>query len=224
MIEQLILSSTIVILLGLFIWGKYRYDALAVGALVFLVAVSTIPDVDIISADNALMGFSNPAVMTVALVLIISHGLKNAGLSALAGKILSGSKFTEIQFLLFLLGIAALLSSFINNIGAMAILLPITVSVCQKMEWHPAKFLMPLAFACILGGMNTLIGTPPNIIISQFLYEETGSGFNFFDFSKVGLAITIFGILFVAFIGNKLIFPFDTETISLLFTSKSPPS
>ena len=206
MIEQLILSSTIVILLGLFIWGKYRYDALAVGALVFLVGVSAIPDINIISADNALMGFSNPAVMTVALVLIISHGLKNAGLSALAGKILSGSKFTEIQFLLFLLGIAALLSSFINNIGAMAILLPITVSVCQKMEWHPAKFLMPLAFACILGGMNTLIGTPPNIIISQFLYEETGSGFNFFDFSKVGLAITIFGILFVAFIGNKLIF------------------
>ena len=88
----------------------------------------------------------------------------------------------------------------------MAILLPLTVSVCQKMEWHPAKFLMPLAFACILGGMNTLIGTPPNIIISDYAYQKTGQGFNFFDFSKVGLAITICGILFVAFIGNKLIF------------------
>ena len=101
----------------------------------------------------------------------------------------------------------------------MAILLPLTVSVCQKMEWHPAKFLMPLAFACILGGMNTLIGTPPNIIISEYAYQETGAGFNFFDFSKVGLAITVCGILFVAFIGNKLIFlraiPSDEPLINM---------
>ena len=206
--DQIVLTSSILVLLGLFIWGKYRYDAISIAALVFLVSISAIPslNLNIISADQALVGFANPAVMTVALVLIISHGLKNAGLSALAGKLLAGRQFTEIQFLLFLLAIAAALSSFINNIGAMAILLPLTVSVCQRMEWHPAKFLMPLAFACILGGMNTLIGTPPNIIISDYAYQKTGSGFNFFDFSKVGLAITICGILFVAFIGNKLIF------------------
>ena len=219
--DQIVLSFTILILLGLFIWNKYRYDAISIAALVFLVAISSIPnlDINIISKDDALDGFANPAVMTVALVLIISHGLKNAGLSALAGKILAGRQFTEIQFLLCLLAVAATLSSFINNIGAMAILLPLTVSVCQKMEWHPAKFLMPLAFACILGGMNTLIGTPPNIIISEYAYQETGAGFNFFDFSKVGLAITICGILFVAFIGNKLIFlraiPSDEPLINL---------
>ena len=219
--DQIVLSFTILILLGLFIWNKYRYDAISIAALVFLVAISSIPNLElnIISKDDALDGFANPAVMTVALVLIISHGLKNAGLSALAGKILAGRQFTEIQFLLCLLAVAATLSSFINNIGAMAILLPLTVSVCQKMEWHPAKFLMPLAFACILGGMNTLIGTPPNIIISEYAYKETGAGFNFFDFSKVGLAITICGILFVAFIGNKLIFlraiPSDEPLINL---------
>ena len=219
--DQIVLSFTILILLGLFIWNKYRYDAISIAALVFLVAISSIPNLDlnIISKDDALDGFANPAVMTVALVLIISHGLKNAGLSALAGKVLAGRQFTEIQFLLCLLAVAATLSSFINNIGAMAILLPLTVSVCQKMEWHPAKFLMPLAFACILGGMNTLIGTPPNIIISEYAYQETGAGFNFFDFSKVGLAITICGILFVAFIGNKLIFlraiPSDEPLINL---------
>ena len=219
--DQIVLSFTILVLLGLFIWNKYRYDAISIAALVFLVAISSIPnlDINIISKDDALDGFANPAVMTVALVLIISHGLKNAGLSALAGKILAGRQFTEIQFLLCLLAVAATLSSFINNIGAMAILLPLTVSVCQKMEWHPAKFLMPLAFACILGGMNTLIGTPPNIIISEYAYKETGAGFNFFDFSKVGLAITICGILFVAFIGNKLIFlraiPSDEPLINL---------
>jgi len=219
--DQIVLSFTILILLGLFIWNKYRYDAISIAALVFLVAISSIPNLElnIISKDDALDGFANPAVMTVALVLIISHGLKNAGLSALAGKILAGRQFTEIQFLLCLLAVAATLSSFINNIGAMAILLPLTVSVCQKMEWHPAKFLMPLAFACILGGMNTLIGTPPNIIISEYAYKETGAGFNFFDFSKVGLAITICGILFVALIGNKLIFlraiPSDEPLINL---------
>ena len=219
--DQIVLSFTILILLGLFIWNKYRYDAISIAALVFLVAISSIPNLElnIISKDDALDGFANPAVMTVALVLIISHGLKNAGLSALAGKVLAGRQFTEIQFLLCLLAVAATLSSFINNIGAMAILLPLTVSVCQKMEWHPAKFLMPLAFACILGGMNTLIGTPPNIIISEYAYQETGSGFNFFDFSKVGLAITICGILFVALIGNKLIFlraiPSDEPLINL---------
>ena len=219
--DQIVLSFTILILLGLFIWNKYRYDAISIAALVFLVAISSIPNLElnIISKDDALDGFANPAVMTVALVLIISHGLKNAGLSALAGKVLAGRQFTEIQFLLCLLAVAATLSSFINNIGAMAILLPLTVSVCQKMEWHPAKFLMPLAFACILGGMNTLIGTPPNIIISEYAYKETGAGFNFFDFSKVGLAITICGILFVALIGNKLIFlraiPSDEPLINL---------
>ena len=219
--DQIVLSFTILILLGLFIWNKYRYDAISIAALVFLVAISSIPNLElnIISKDDALDGFANPAVMTVALVLIISHGLKNAGLSALAGKVLAGRQFTEIQFLLCLLAVAATLSSFINNIGAMAILLPLTVSVCQKMEWHPAKFLMPLAFACILGGMNTLIGTPPNIIISEYAYKETGAGFNFFDFSKVGLAITICGILFVVFIGNKLIFlraiPSDEPLINM---------
>ena len=204
--EQIVLTSTILVLLGLFIWNKYRYDAISVAALIFLVTISSSFDLEIINVKQALQGFANPAVMTVALVLIISQGLKNAGLSALAGKLLAGKQFSEIQFMLLLLTIAATLSSFINNIGAMAILLPLTVSVCQKMEWHPAKFLMPLAFACILGGMNTLIGTPPNIIISNYALDNTGTAFNFFDFSKVGLAITICGILFVAFIGNKLIF------------------
>jgi len=206
MVEQIILSSTLVILLGLFIWGKYRYDALAVGALVVLVSISSIYELQIIDPKEALDGFANPAVMTVALVLIISQGLKNAGLSALSGKLLGIRTFTEIQFLIILMLIAAILSSFINNIGALAILLPLTLSVCQKMDWHPSKFLMPLAFACILGGMNTLIGTPPNIIISDFLETETGTSFNFFDFSYVGIVITILGILFIAFIGNKFIF------------------
>ena len=199
MSDQLLLSLTIVSLLGLFIWGKFRYDALAAGALLVLIILGVIP------SNQAFNGFAHPAVITVALVLIISQGLKNSGLTGLVGKIIGGRSFTKFQFLISLLFIAAILSSFINNIGALAILLPITLNVCQKMDWHPSRFLMPLAFACILGGMNTTIGTPPNIIISEYKSTISDSGFNFFDFSYVGLVITVLSILFISVIGNKFI-------------------
>ena len=200
--DQYLLSLTLISLLGLFIWGKIRYDALAIGALFVLVVLEIIP------ANEAFAGFAHPAVVTVALVLVISQGLKNSGLTGLVGKVVGTRTFTEFQFLIYLLLIAAILSSFINNIGALAILLPITLNICQKMEWHPSKFLMPLAFACILGGMNTAIGTPPNIIISEYKasISNDGFGFNFFDFSYVGIVITLISILFIALIGNKLIF------------------
>ena len=199
MSDQYILSIAIIILLGLFIWSKYRYDALAAGALVILIILGVIP------ANQAFDGFAHPAVITVALVLIISQGLKNSGLTGLVGKLIGGRSFTKFQFLICLLFIAAVLSSFINNIGALAILLPITLNICQKMNWHPSRFLMPLAFACILGGMNTTIGTPPNIIISEYKSTISDAGFNFFDFSYVGLSITFLSIVFIAVIGNRLI-------------------
>jgi len=199
MSDQYILSITIVSLLGLFIWGKFRYDALASAALVTLIILGVIP------SNQAFDGFAHPAVITVALVLIISQGLKNSGLTGLVGKIIGGRSFTKFQFLISLLLIAAILSSFINNIGALAILLPITLNICQKMNWHPSRFLMPLAFACILGGMNTTIGTPPNIIISEYKSTISSAGFNFFDFSYVGLVITLLSIVFIAVIGNKFI-------------------
>ena len=197
--DQFLLSATLIALLCLFIWGKVRYDALAIGALFVLVVLQIIP------ANDAFAGFAHPAVVTVALVLIISQGLKNSGLTGLVGKLIGTRTFTEFQFLICLLFIAAILSSFINNIGALAILLPITLNVCQKMEWHASKFLMPLAFACILGGMNTAIGTPPNIIISEYKATISSSGFNFFDFSYVGIVITLLSILFIALLGNKFI-------------------
>ena len=199
MTDQHLLSITIVSLLGFFIWSKFRYDALAAGALVILIILGVIP------ANQAFDGFAHPAVITVALVLIISQGLKNSGLTGLVGKVIGGKSFTKFQFLISLLFIAAILSSFINNIGALAILLPITLNICQKMNWHPSRFLMPLAFACILGGMNTTIGTPPNIIISEYKSTISDSGFNFFDFSYVGLAITVLSIFFISIIGNKFI-------------------
>ena len=197
--DQLILSIVIIGLLVFFISGKYRYDYVSLGALALLILF------DIIKIENAFIGFSHPAVITVALVLLISKGLQDAGLSAVTGNIIGRFSPSETQFLFLIMFIAAILSSFINNIGAMALLLPITLSTCQKMGWHAGKFLMPLAFASILGGMNTLIGTPPNIIIAEFKESYTGEAFNFFDFSYVGLLVSFLSIIFIGLISTKLV-------------------
>ncbi len=197
--DQLILSIVIIGLLVFFISGKYRYDYVSLGALALLILF------DIIKIENAFIGFSHPAVVTVALVLLISKGLQDAGLSAVTGNIIGRFSPSETQFLFLIMFIAAILSSFINNIGAMALLLPITLSTCQKMGWHAGKFLMPLAFASILGGMNTLIGTPPNIIIAEFKEFYTGEAFNFFDFSYVGLLVSFLSIIFIGLISSKLV-------------------
>ena len=197
--DQLILSIVIFGLLVFFISGKYRYDYVSLGALALLILF------DVIKIENAFVGFSHPAVITVALVLLISKGLQDAGLSAVTGNIIGRFSPSETQFLFLIMFIAAILSSFINNIGAMALLLPITLSTCQKMGWHAGKFLMPLAFASILGGMNTLIGTPPNIIIAEFKESYTGEAFNFFDFSYVGLLVSFLSIIFIGLISSKLV-------------------
>ena len=158
-----------------------------------------------IQPEKAFSGFSHPAVITVALVLLISKGLERSGFIAVLGRKLQVYANSEIQFMISITFFAAVLSSFMNNIGAMAMLLPITLGICQKMNWNASKFLIPLSFASILGGMNTKIGTPPNIIISEFRKDYVEKDFAFFDFSFTGVPVSILGILFIAFIGWRLI-------------------
>ena len=197
--DQNVLVVTICILVGLLIWGRWRYDAVTLVALAALVLFEVIP------INSAFSGFGHPAVIIVALVLLISRGLQESGFVGLIGGQLSKIPLSENQFLLVILVTAAALSSFMNNIGAMAILLPVTIAVCQQNNWNPPKFLMPLAFASILGGMNTMIGTPPNIIISQYRETYTGTSFNFFDFSFVGVAVSLLGVVFIALLGYRLV-------------------
>ena len=197
--DQNVLVITICVLVGLLIWGRWRYDAVTLVALAALVLFEVIP------INSAFSGFGHPAVIIVALVLLISRGLQESGFVGLIGGQLSKIPLSENQFLLVILVTAAALSSFMNNIGAMAILLPVTIAVCQQNNWNPPKFLMPLAFASILGGMNTMIGTPPNIIISQYRETYTGTSFNFFDFSFVGVAVSLLGVVFIAFLGYRLV-------------------
>lgn len=193
--DQNIISFLMIMLVGLFIWGKIRYDAVSLIMLSLFVVFGFIP------AGEAFSGLGHPAVVTVALVLLISKGLEKSGFISFVGIKIQKIIHSETQFILILCLIAAFLSSFMNNIGAMAMLLPITISICQKMDWNPSKFLMPLAFSSILGGMNTKIGTPPNIIISELRGEYSSNDFSFFDFAFAGVPVSIIGIVFIMLIG-----------------------
>ena len=197
--DQSLISFLMIVLVGLFIWGRLRYDAVALIMLSLFVMLGFIP------SREAFSGLGHPAVVTVALVLLISKGLEKSGFISFIGVKIQRIINSEMQFILILCFIAAFLSSFMNNIGAMAMLLPITISICQKMEWNPSKFLMPLAFASILGGMNTKIGTPPNIIISEIRGEYSNVDFSFFDFALVGVPVSLAGIVFIILVGWKLI-------------------
>ena len=199
MFDQIVILGLLTLMVGLFIWGKWRYDAVSLGVLSSFVLLGYI------QPEKAFSGFSHPAVITVALVLLISKGLERSGFIAVLGRKLQVYANSEIQFMISITFFAAILSSFMNNIGAMAMLLPITLGICQKMNWNPSKFLIPLSFASILGGMNTKIGTPPNIIISEFRKDYVEKDFAFFDFSFTGVPVSILGILFIAFIGWRLI-------------------
>jgi len=200
MSDQLQVSFILLGLLAILVWGKWRYDGVTLITLALMVLLGLVP------AKEAFLGFSHPAVITVALVLLISKALEKSGFINMIGDFLRQKISGESQFLFIIMVTAALLSSFMNNIGAMAMLLPITIGIAQKMEWNPSKFLMPLAFASILGGMNTKIGTPPNIIISEFRDDVPGmKGFEFFDFAYAGFPISLLGIFFIAFIGWRLV-------------------
>ena len=199
MFDQLIILGLLILMVGLFIWGRWRYDAISLGLLSVFVLLGYI------QPEDAFKGFSHPAVITVALVLLISKGLERSGFISVIGRKLQVYANSEVQFMISITFFAAILSSFMNNIGAMAMLLPITLGICQKMNWNPSKFLIPLSFASILGGMNTKIGTPPNIIISEFRNDYVDKDFAFFDFSFAGVPVSILGILFIAFVGWRLI-------------------
>lgn len=184
--------------LVLFGAGRWRYDLVALLALLAVTVAGVVP------ADQAFAGFGHPAVITVAAVLVASRGLQNAGVvNAIAGVML-GIERPTLQ-VLSLTALVTLLSAFMNNIGALALLLPVAVQMARDHGRSPAFLLMPLAFGSLLGGMTTLIGTPPNIIIAAFRTESAGEPFRMFDFTPVGLGIAVAGVLFVSLIGWRLI-------------------
>jgi len=197
--EQITLFSLIgLVLIGL-LWGKWRYDLVAFTALIAGVALGAVP------VHDAFSGFGHEATIIVALVLIISAGLMRSGAVDLITKLVVDSSRSLGAHIAIFGTFGGILSAFMNNVAALALLMPVDISAAKQAGRSPARSLMPLSFATILGGMATLIGTPPNIIIASYRNEALGEPFSMFDFAPVGLAIAIVGMIFIATIGWRLI-------------------
>lgn len=197
--DQQILLLILLGLLVLLVWGRWRYDIVALGALFVAGMTGLVPQEELFS------GFGNPATITVVMVLIVSFGLTKSGAIEFVTQLiepLSSKPYLHIATLTFL---AAFLSMFMNNVGALALLMPIAIQSTLKAGRHPATVLMPLSFGSILGGMVTLIGTPPNILIANYRQEVTGEAFSMFDFAPVGGGIAVCGIVFMLLVGWKLV-------------------
>ncbi len=196
---MLTVFGVLLVTLLLFIWGKFRHDLVAVAALMALVFTGWV------SPDDAFKGFAHPAVVTVAVILIVSYGLQQSGLVDAISSLLvkaGNRQFVQISLLCLLVTI---FSAFMNNVGALAILMPVAIHMANQAGKSPSSYLMPLAFASLFGGMTTLIGTPPNIIISAFRERALGEGYTMFEFGYVGLPLAIAAIIFLAILGWRML-------------------
>ncbi|MCO7241613.1 SLC13 family permease [Halomonas sp. Ps84H-12] len=195
-------STLVFIVLGLtlvaFIWGRFRYDLVALAALLGSVMLGLVP------ADDAFAGFGHPAVITVAAVLVLSRGFERSGVvDVIANQVLKVGERLMLQ-LLVLVGTVVVLSGVMNNVGALALLLPVAIRLAREHNTSPSLLLMPLAFGSLLGGLTTLIGTPPNIIISAYRGNITGENFGMFSFSPVGVVVALVGLAFIVLVGWRL--------------------
>lgn len=197
--DQIILFSLLFVVFALLIWGRWRYDLVAFGALVAALVVGVVP------TEKAFDGFGHPATVIIALVLIVSRGLQASGAIDLIAKFFVDGTRALSAHIGIMSAVAAGLSAIMNNVGALALLMPVDIQAAEKAKRSPALTLMPLSFATILGGLVTLIGTPPNIIIASYREQALGEPFGMFAFTPVGLVAATVGILFVAFIGWRLI-------------------
>lgn len=210
-LEQLQILFLLLGMLVLFVWGKWRYDIVA------LIALFSASLLGIVPSEEMFLGFGHPATLTVVIVLILSYGLTKSG--AVEGivnivNIFSKTPSLHIGSLIF---IAAFLSMFMNNVGALALLMPVAIQSAINAERSPSTVLMPLSFGSILGGLVTMIGTPPNIIIASYRKQITGEAFTMFDFAPVGGSIAIVGFIFMAVIGWRLVKVRKVSTDSSLF-------
>ncbi|PRX35266.1 Di-and tricarboxylate transporter [Meinhardsimonia xiamenensis] len=197
--DQAILFALFGAVFGLLLWGRIRYDLVAFSALIVAVLLGVVP------TDEAFSGFGHPATMVVALVLVVSAGLVRSGVVYMITRTLIDASRPLARHIAIMGGVGALLSAFMNNVAALALLMPVDIQTARKAGRPVALSLMPLSFATILGGMVTLIGTPPNIIIAAIREDALGAPFAMFDFAPVGGLTALAGLAFVALVGWRLI-------------------
>ena len=197
--EQIYVFAVLAGTLGLFVWGRWRYDIVALIALVAVVLAGIVP------AAEAFNGFGHPAVITVAAVLVISRGLQNSGIVGWLARRLTEADLGPSLQVGAIAALVGVLSAFMNNVGALALLLPVVIQIGRKSGREPRELMMPLSFGSLLGGLVTLIGTPPNIIVAAIRADYADKPFGMFDFTPVGSAIAVVGIVFIAIVGWRLI-------------------
>lgn len=197
--DQWLILAILAAAVAMFLWGRWRHDMVAVGALLACVTAG------LVAPAEAFYGFAHPAVITVACVLVLSRGLLNSGAVDVLTRTLLPAAAGRLVSFAALMGLGAFLSGFMNNVGAMALLMPVAIRLSQRLELAPGQVLMPLAFGTILGGMTTLIGTPPNLIVSGFRAEAGLGGFRMFDFTPIGLVVALAGSSFIALVGWRLV-------------------
>jgi len=195
---QLFVFGVLAATLALFVWNRWRHDVVALLALLAVTVAGLVP------AGEAFLGFGHPAVVTVAAVLVLSRGLFNAGVVDTIARQLTRAGARPTVQVAMLTGIVALTSGFMNNVGALTLLMPVAVWMARQKAQSPSPLLMPLAFASLLGGTMTLIGTPPNIIIATFRAQSGAPPFAMFDFLPAGAGITLVGVLFIILAGWRL--------------------
>jgi len=198
-LDQMAIVGLIAAALALFVWDRWRYDVVAFTVLLAAVVLGLVP------ARDAFSGFGHPATITVAAILVLSHTLARTGASEILARIIERSATSMARHIAVLSGLGALMSSVMNNVAALGLLMPAAIQTSLKTKYHAGAVLMPLSFATILGGLITLLGTPPNIIIAAFRGRVTGEPFHMFDFTPVGLLVAGVGVGFLAVSARYLI-------------------
>ncbi|MDO9599551.1 MAG: SLC13 family permease [Azoarcus sp.] len=197
--DQILILAILLVTMTMFLWGRWRHDMVATAALLACVLAG------LIAPQEAFAGFSHPAVITVACVLVLSRGLQTSGAVDLIARRALPANAGPLSSLAALVGLGAVLSGFMNNVGAMALLMPVAIQLADRLKMPPGQVLMPVAFGTILGGMTTLIGTPPNLIVSGFRVRTGAPPFAMFDFTPIGLAVAVIGVGFIALVGWRLV-------------------
>ena len=194
--NQTIVYFTLIFLLIMFLWDKIRYDFVALLGL-FIISIT-----GVIPINSAFFGFSNPAVVTVVATMTISRGMQQCGLLDLIVRKLNWFGKKPISLIFPLSIFTAIASAFMNNVS---VIMPISIKLAKKRKQSPSLILMPLAYATLLGGMLTLVGSSPNIIVSSIRKESFGSSFQLFDFFKVGIVLASTGIIYISLIGWRFL-------------------
>ncbi|MEO5325499.1 SLC13 family permease [Mesorhizobium sp. CC13] len=189
--DQLMSIAVIVLMMAAFIWGRYRYDVVGCGALIVAVAAGIVP------TASAFTGFSDDIVIIVASALLVSAGVARSGIMEYAIQRFAPDVSSVRAQLALLVVIVTVLSAFVKNIGALAIMIPIAFQFARRSNTSPSVFLMPMAFGALLGGLMTLVGTSPNIVVSRVRQEMTGEAFTMFDFTPVGASLAAAGVVFL---------------------------